>query len=102
MSNKKYSEEEKLAIIKEASENGVRVTLGKYGIYAPTFYDWKKKVADMGVAGLGFRMTPPQLKRIRDLEKENKLLKELLAESQLENKVRVELLEKKLIQKKSN
>jgi putative transposase len=54
------------------------------------------------VAGLGFRMTPPQLKRIRDLEKENKLLKELLAESQLENKVRVELLEKKLIQKKSN
>lgn len=100
MSNKKFSKEEKLAIIKESSEQGVRKTIAKYGIYAPTLYDWKKKLSEMGEEGLNFRMTPPQLKRIRELEKENKLLKELLADSQLENKARILLLEKKRIQKR--
>jgi putative transposase len=100
MSNKQYSKEEKLAIIKESSEQGVRKTLAKYGIYAPTFYDWKKKLHEMGEEGLNFRMTPPQLKRIRELEKENKMLKELLAESHLENKARKELVEKKRYQKR--
>lgn len=100
MSNKKFSKEEKLAIIKESSEQGVRKTLIKYGIYAPTLYDWKKKLNEMGEEGLNFRMTPPQLKRIRELEKENKMLKELLADSHLEIKARKELVEKKLSQKK--
>jgi putative transposase len=100
MSNKQYSKEEKLAIIKESSEQGVRKTLSKYGIYAPTYYDWKKKLDEMGEEGLNFRVTPPQLKRIRELEKENKMLKELLAESHLENKARKELVEKKRYQKR--
>jgi putative transposase len=100
MSNKKYSKEEKLAIIKESSEQGVRKTLEKYGIYAPTLYDWKKKLSEMGEEGLNFRMTPPQLKRIRELEKENKMLKELLADSHLENKARKDLVEKKRFLKK--
>lgn len=100
MSNKKYSKEEKLAIIKESSEQGVRKTLAKYGIYAPTLYDWKKKFNEMGEEGLNFRMTPPQFKRIRELEKENKMLKELLAESHLENKARKDLVEKKRYQKR--
>ncbi len=100
MSNKKYSKEEKLAIIKESSEQGVRKTIAKYGIYAATLYDWKKKLSEMGEEGLNFRMTAPQLKRIRELEKENKMLKELLAESHLEIKARKELVEKKRYQKR--
>jgi len=40
-------------------------------------------------------MTPQHLKRIRDLEKENSALKQLLAEKELENKLKGELLKKK-------
>jgi len=40
-------------------------------------------------------MTPQHLKRIRELEKENSSLKQLLAEKELENKLKGELLKKK-------
>jgi putative transposase len=40
-------------------------------------------------------MTKPQLKRIRHLEKENQMLKELVAEKELEGRLKDELLKKK-------
>jgi transposase-like protein len=40
---KKWSKEEKLAILKEAAEKGVEVTIRLYGIYPSTFYTWRKK-----------------------------------------------------------
>jgi putative transposase len=40
-------------------------------------------------------MTPKHLKRIRELEKENLALKQLVAEKELENKLKGELLKKK-------
>lgn len=39
-------------------------------------------------------MTPQHLKRIRDLEKENLVLKQIVAEKELENKLKGELLKK--------
>lgn len=92
---KKYSNEEKLAIIKEASTNGVVKTLEKYGIYSATFYNWKKKFDDMGQEGLNHGMTKERLKEIRRLEQENELLKQLLAEKEMESKLKDELLKKK-------
>jgi len=92
---KKISKQEKLSIIKEASEQGITVTLEKYGIYPATYYSWKKKFESMGEEGLDHGMTKPQLKRIRELEKENQMLKELVAEKELEGRLKDELLKKK-------
>jgi len=49
----------------------------------------------MGKEGLDYGMTKAHLKRIRELEKENRLLKELVAEKELEGKLKDELLKKK-------
>jgi len=97
MSEKKrtFSKQEKLTIIKEASEKGVNATLDKYGIFPATYYSWKKKFEQMGEAGLQHGMTPAHLKQIRTLEKENALLKQLLAEKELESHLKGELLKKK-------
>ena len=43
--NKKrtFKKSEKLAILKEASEQGVKPTLAKHGLYPATYYSWRKK-----------------------------------------------------------
>lgn len=92
---KKYTSAEKLAIIKEASEKGVKVTLEKYALYPATFYYWKKKVDDMGEQGLKHGLTKERLAIIKKLEKENQFLKEIIAEKELESKLKDELLKKK-------
>jgi putative transposase len=95
MSKRTFTKEEKMSILKEASEQGVTNTLEKYGIYPATYYSWKKKLASMGEEGLDYGMTKAHLKRIRELEKENRLLKELVAEKELEGKLKDELIKKK-------
>jgi putative transposase len=90
-----FSKETKLSILQEAKENGVNVTLLKYGIYPVTYYSWKKKYEQMGEAGFRHGMTPAHLKEIKRLEKENELLKKLLAEKELENHMKDDLLKKK-------
>jgi len=92
---KKFSKAEKLAILKEAAKQGVKLTLEKYGIYPGTFYYWKNKFEHLGEAGLQHGLNKKQLAEIRRLEKENRMLKELLAEQQLESKLKDELLKKK-------
>jgi putative transposase len=95
MEKRTFSKEEKLQIIKEASEFGVKETLEKHALYPASYYSWKKKFESMGEEGFSHGMTPAQLKRIRELEKENKLLKELVVEKDLEGKLKDELLKKK-------
>ena len=92
---RKFSKEEKLSILKEAQENGVNATLLKHGIYPVTYYSWKKKYEEMGEVGFRHGMTPKHLKEIKRLEKENALLKKLLAEKELEGHLKDELLKKK-------
>lgn len=95
MSNRKFTTAEKLSLLKEAGEKGVTATLEKHGIYPATYYSWKKKFESMGLEGFEHGMTPEHQKRIRALEKENKMLKELVAEKELEGKLKDELLKKK-------
>jgi len=95
MKKRSFTKDEKLKIIKEASEKGVNETLDKYGVYRASYYDWKKKFEQMGEEGFVHGMTPAQQKRIRELEKENNMLKQLLAEKELENKLKGDLLKKK-------
>ncbi len=103
MSKRTFTKQEKLSILKEASEQGVTKTLEKHGIYPATYYSWKEKFASMGEEGLDYGMTKSHLKRIRQLEKENRLLKQIVAEKELESKLKDELLKKKYaLQKKKN
>ncbi|MFV0247744.1 MAG: transposase [Tenacibaculum sp.] len=82
-----FSTEEKLSILRETSENRVKPTLDKHGIYPATYYSWRKKFNEMGEEGLSHEMTTAHLKRIRELEKENQKLKELVAKERLAGKI---------------
>ena len=83
MSKRRFTKEDKLRIVKEASEQGVKKILAKYDIYPATYYSWRKKFEQMGEDGFRHSMTAKRLREIRELEKENLALKELLAEKEL-------------------
>ena len=85
---KRFSEEQIVGILREA-ETGKK-TIGElartHGISEPTFYAWRRKYG---------AMSEPDVKRLRELEKENGRLKRLLAERDVELDVMKEFLEKK-------
>jgi putative transposase len=95
MEKRKFTKDEKLAIIKEVSEQGLKSTLEKYNLYPASYYSWKKKFDEMGEEGFTHGITRAQIRRIRELEKENKLLKELIIDKELEGKLKDDLLKKK-------
>jgi len=95
MKKRTFTKEEKLNILEEVKKNGVQATLDKFGIYPATYYSWKKKFESMGETGFQHGMTSAHLKEIRKLEKENNLLKKLLAEKEVEGHLKDELLKKK-------
>jgi putative transposase len=53
----------------------------------PTFYAWKKKYAGMGVT---------ELRRVKQLEEENRKLKQLVADLSLDKQMLQDVLSKKL------
>ena len=95
MEKRKFTKDEKLAIIKEVSEQGLKCTHEKYNLYPASYYSWKKKFDEMGEEGYTHGITRAQIRRIRELEKENKLLKELIIDKELEGKLKDDLLKKK-------
>jgi len=94
MAKRTFSKEEKLRILKEASEQGVKQTLSKYDLYPASYYSWKKKFEEMGEEGFRHGVTKRKLKELRRLEKENAQLKELVAEKELQIKMLKELRKK--------
>jgi putative transposase len=64
MEKRTFTKEEKLDIIKEVSEQGLKVTLEKHKIFPASYYSWKKKFEEMGEDGFTHGITPAQLKRI--------------------------------------
>ena len=96
MEKRRWTKEEKLQILEEAKKEGVQVTIRKYGVYPATYYSWRKKYLIEGKEGL----TDSSGKRkdklyIRKLEDEVSLLKQLLAEKEIEIALQDELLKKK-------
>ena len=59
----------------------------KVGISQATFYAWKKKYAGLGVA---------ELRRLKQLEEENRKLKQLVADLSLDKAMLQEVLRKKV------
>jgi len=92
---KKWTKKEKLSILAEAKKSGVTKTLSKYDIYPGTFYYWKRRFAELGEQGMDHGSSKEKNAQIRTLEKENAMLKQLLAEEKLEGKLKNELLKKK-------
>jgi len=72
------TKENKLKIIKDALLYGVRETLDKYGVYPATYYSCKRKFEQMGEEGFAHGMTKQCLAKIKELEQEVDLLKQLL------------------------
>jgi putative transposase len=88
MKKKRFSEEQMVAILREGAAGGETIgeVCRRHGISEPTFYVWRKKFGSMPES---------DVKRLRELEKENQRLKRLLAERDLEVDVMKELVQKK-------
>jgi putative transposase len=86
MVRKKYTEEQIIAVLKEAEAGTKLVDLcRKYGMSDATYYNWKAKYAGLTVS---------ELKRLKALEEENRRLKQIVAEQALDNRALKELLSK--------
>jgi putative transposase len=92
---KKFTSAEKLSIIKEVKQRGLKVTLAKYDLFPATYYYWKRKYVVYGEEGLAPRTSRDREAKIRRLEKQNEQLKLLLAEKELESKMKDEIIKKK-------
>ena len=88
MKKSKFTESQIVNILKEA-EAGVSVEdlMRQHGFSRPTFYKWKAKYSGMSVS---------ELKRLKELEEENRRLKQMYADLSLEHEVLKEIIEKKL------
>jgi putative transposase len=77
MKQGKYSEEQIVRILKEA-DAGIKITdlCRKYGFSDATYYNWKAKYGGMGVS---------DVKRLKQLEDENRRLKQIVADLTLDN-----------------
>ena len=76
MKQKRYSEEQIVKILGEQTAGvTAREVIRKYGIAEQTFYRWKSKYAGMEVK---------EVKRLRQLEEENRRLKQIVAEKELD------------------
>lgn len=86
MKARKYTEEQIIAVLKEA-EAGAKVSdlCRKYGMSDASYYNWKAKYAGLTVS---------ELKRLKALEEENRRLKQIVAEQALDNRALKELLSK--------
>lgn len=91
--HRKFTPEERLAILQEGERAGRTETIRKYNI-APSLYDrWRRKYLSQGMEGLKnrHRRIDPQ---VRTLEEENERLKKIIAKQALQIEVQGELLKK--------
>jgi len=76
MKKSRYSEEQIIGILKEA-ESGVKVKdiIREHGISEQTYYKWKSKYGGLEVS---------EARRLRQLEDENRRLKQIVANQTLD------------------
>ena len=88
MKQKRFTEPQIIFALRQA-EGGTPVEeiTRKLAIAEATFYRWKKKYAGLGVA---------EMRRLRQLEDENKRLKRLVADLTLDKQMPQEVLSKEL------
>lgn len=91
----KRTAQEKEKILLNIQTLGVTIGCRKYDISKQLYYDWLYRYNASGLEGLEDRRGKNMNAQIKRLEKENKLLKEMLAEKDLESRLKDELLKKK-------
>lgn len=87
MKRKQFSEQQ-IAIALEQVRSGLKVeeVCRKLGVSQNTFYRWRKKYGPM---------QPSEIKRLKQLEDENKRLKSIVADLTLDKAMLQEVLRKK-------
>lgn len=87
MKKSQYSDTKILSILKQA-ENGVPIPelCREHGMSSATFYNWRSKYGGMDAS---------LMKRLRELEEENRRLKKMYADERLKAEIVQEALEKK-------
>ena len=88
MKRSRFTESQIVRILKEV-EGGrmVKEVCREYGMSDATYYNWKAKYGGMSAS---------DLKRLKELESENKRLKQMYADLSLEHRVLKDVIEKKL------
>ncbi|BFM21983.1 hypothetical protein R50076_30320 [Gilvimarinus japonicus] len=88
MRKSRYSDSQILAILKQ-NESGVSVPdlCREHGMSSAQFYKWRSKFGGMDAS---------MMKRLKELEDENRRLKKMYAEERLKAELRQEALEGKL------
>ena len=81
----RFTEEQMVAIIREADREQVSVVAKRHGVSEQTIYTWRKRFG-------GF--APNDVRRLRQLEAENGRLKKLVVERDLEIEVMKEVASK--------
>jgi putative transposase len=92
-----YTPEEKQLILAQGEANGVAITCREHGVSTSLYYTWRRKLKEHGADGLSrqSRATTVYPAEIAQLERDNALLKKLLAEKEMELSLAKELIKKK-------
>jgi putative transposase len=87
MKRKRFTEQQIAYALRQA-ESGTPVAevCRKLGVTEQSFYRWKKKYGGMGVA---------ELRRLKQLEQENRKLKQIVADLTLDKQMLQDVLKKK-------
>ena len=94
MKYKKWTLEKKLEVLSASEDSGIVETCRKYGVSTGTFYSWRKKFEHRGEAGLKVTYDTKS-KELKAAEEENRVLRKLLGDREIELEVQRELLKKK-------
>jgi len=88
MRSSRFSETQVVRILKEV-EGGrtVKDVSREYGVSEATFYNWRARYGGMELS---------DVKRLKELDQENRRLKHMFAELSLENRALKDVIEKKL------
>ena len=85
MRKSRFTDEQILAILKEAERGKVMEVIRRHGIAQKTYYNWKAKYGGLELS---------EARRLKQLEEENRRLKKLVADQALDISLLKELLGK--------
>ena len=87
MKKSRYTDSQILSIIRQ-NESGIKVSelCREHGMSQATFYKWRSKYGGMDAS---------LMKRMKELEEENRRLKKMYAEEKIKSEIRKEALEGK-------